>query len=213
MAFVAQTFPHAPQFVASRVRSVQIVPPPAPTQAVAGAAQVRAAQIPAEHRVPLGHMRAQAPQLPGSVVRSTQYVPLPVALGQLDWPWPHAVPAPPRRQVAFAQYWPAAQVCPQAPQSAAADMNDAQYVLPPAPGQSPPPPGQLVLVVAPPSGLAAVPASVPPTQTPFMQPAPFGHTLPHALQLRGSYMRLVQNGFCPAGSRQVVMPAPHVIVG
>jgi len=104
MAFVAQTFPHAPQFAASRVRSVQIVPPPAPTQAVPGGAQVRAAQMPAAHRVPPGHMRAQAPQLLGSVVRSTQYTPLPVALGQLDWPCPQAVPAPARRQVPFAQY-------------------------------------------------------------------------------------------------------------
>src|SRR5260221_6068008 len=92
-------------------------------------------------------------------------------------------------------------------------MNEAQYMLPPAPGQSPPPPGQLALVVPPPSGLVVVPASVPPTQTPFMQPAPFGQTLPHPLQLRGSYMRLVQNGFCPAGSRQIVMPAPQVIAG
>ncbi len=104
MAFVAQTFPHAPQFAASRVRSVQIVPPPGPTQAVPGAVQVGAAQMPAVHRVPPGHMRAQAPQLPGSIVRSTQYVLLPVAVGQLDWPWPQAVPAPARRQVAFAQY-------------------------------------------------------------------------------------------------------------
>jgi hypothetical protein len=104
MAFAPQTFPHAPQFAASRARSVQIVPPPAPMQAVPGAAQVGAAQMPAVHRVPPGHMRAQAPQLPGSTVRSTQYMPLPVALGQLAWPWPQAVPAPPRRQVAFAQY-------------------------------------------------------------------------------------------------------------
>jgi len=86
MALVAQAWPHAPQFAASRPRSTQIVPPPGPTQLVPGAAHVGAAHTPFVHFVPPGHMRAQAPQLPGSKVRSTQYMPLPVALGQLDWP-------------------------------------------------------------------------------------------------------------------------------
>ena len=53
---------------------------------------------------------------------------------------------------------------------------------------------------------AVPPSTAPPVQTPFMQPAPFAHTLPHAPQLRGSFATIVQNCFWPDGSRHAVMP-------
>src|SRR5450432_1445246 len=201
MALKGQALLQAPQLAASRERSAQKVPP-GPAQAVPGAPQVGAVQMPVWQFVPPGQIRPQPPQLPWSLEKSVQNMPPPVGVGQVCAG--HVMPAPPRRHAPSLQYSPAAQLCPQLPQSAKVVMGAAQYMLPTGPGQSTPPPRHSM----------GVPASTAPAlHAPFMHALPFGQTLPHALQLRGSFWRSVQKSFCPLGSRQGVWVAAQLIAG
>src|SRR5450432_2520032 len=118
MALEGQALLQTPQLAASRERSAQKVPPAGPTQAVAGAPQVGAVQMPVWQRVPPGQIRPQPPQLAWSLEKSVQNMPPPVGVGQACCCVGQAVPAPARRHVLLVQYCPAAHVRPQAPQSA-----------------------------------------------------------------------------------------------
>jgi hypothetical protein len=84
MAFCGQTLPHAPQFAASRETSLQNVLPRPSAHACSGAPQVGAPpQTPLLQKTPFGQKRPQPPQLPGSLLVSVQYVPLPLITGQV----------------------------------------------------------------------------------------------------------------------------------
>jgi hypothetical protein len=221
---VAQAWPHAPQLLGSVVSLTQ-APWPAPAvpegQSVSPVGQT---QWPEMHAAPWSQMKPHAPQLFGSFVVSTQ-------------PALHAVSPVLQTQAGadppgVAQMLPAGQTLPHVPQ-----LKSSVRVLVHTPGLFPllpqtvglvggqlqapaahmPPLGQtvphalqsvtLVCRFWQPSGHAVVPVGHPQTPLVHTAPGPWGHFMPHWLQLAGSVLTLVQTF-----PQMLLIPVGHVHV-
>ncbi|MFO0605274.1 MAG: hypothetical protein U0324_18995 [Polyangiales bacterium] len=136
-------------------------------------------QRPAAHDWPGGHVTPHAPQLAGSVIRSTQ---------RLIAEQYERLPAPAQMQRPPVHDWPAMQALPQAPQL----FGSVIRLEHPRPGQKSWPAGHICWqkATAPDAPPSRTPAS--PGALDDMHTSPPAHSVPQRPQLRVSVRRLTQ---------------------